>query len=64
MAEAQRTLLVDLITKWSGIVNDGFAANPRRDQGGLSETYFAWSRPRRMNQTGMGCSGVRGLKLD
>jgi hypothetical protein len=40
MAEAQRTLLVDLITKWSGIVNDGFCGqSPRRDQGGLSETY-------------------------
>jgi hypothetical protein len=46
MTEEQRTRLLDLISQWSGIVNDGFAA-PRlaETKAGFHETYFAWSGP-------------------
>jgi hypothetical protein len=46
MNERQRTMLLDLISEWAGIVNDAYAA-PRVAQikAGLNDTYFAWSGP-------------------
>jgi hypothetical protein len=44
--EKQRALLLDLISEWTGIVNDAYAA-PRMAEikAGLDETWFAWSGP-------------------
>lgn len=44
--EHQRTLLLDLISEWAGIVNDAYAA-PRKAQikADLDDTWFAWSGP-------------------
>lgn len=42
----QRTMLLDLIGEWAGIVNDAYAG-PRMAElkAGLDDTYFAWSGP-------------------
>ncbi len=46
MNETQRALLLDLISEWSGIVNDQFAAARMTEiKAGLDETWFAWSGP-------------------
>ena len=46
MNESQRALLLDLISEWSGIVNDGFAAACTEEiKAGLDDTWFAWSGP-------------------
>jgi hypothetical protein len=44
--ERQRTLLLDVISEWAGIINDAHAA-PRISEikAGLDDTYFAWSGP-------------------
>ena len=46
MNEKQQAMLLDLISKWAGIVNDAYAA-PRMAEikAGLQETWFAWSGP-------------------
>jgi len=46
MNDKQRTLLLDVISEWAGIVNDA-QAQPRMDEikAGLDDTYFAWSGP-------------------
>ncbi|MGA8029106.1 MAG: DUF3500 domain-containing protein [Bryobacteraceae bacterium] len=46
MNEKQRTMLLDVISEWAGIVNDAYA-KPRMAEikAGLDETYFAWSGP-------------------
>ena len=46
MSDHQRSLLVDLIAEWAGIINAD-AAKPRMAQltADLNETYFAWSGP-------------------
>lgn len=44
MTAAQRSLLVDLISEWSGILHSGYScARLTELQAGLDETYFAWS---------------------
>jgi hypothetical protein len=46
MNESQRTLLVDLISEWSGIVHETAAdARLAEIKAGLNETWFAWSGP-------------------
>jgi hypothetical protein len=66
MTEPQRTLLLDLIAQWSGIVNDGFAA-PRLGEikAGLQDTYFAWSGPttHEPNRNGTSYYRIQGPKL-
>jgi len=44
MNESQRTMLIDLIAEWAGIVHDS-AAGPRMAEikSGLNDTWFAWS---------------------
>jgi hypothetical protein len=44
MTPRQRTLLLDVISEWAGIVNDAYAT-PRMAEieAGLDDTYFAWS---------------------
>lgn len=44
--DRQRALLLDVISEWSGIVNDAYAT-PRMAEirADLDETYFAWSGP-------------------
>ena len=44
--EAQRAMLLDVISEWAGIINDAYAT-PRMDEikAGLNDTYFAWSGP-------------------
>ena len=46
MNERQRAMLLDLISQWSGIINESAAA-ARMDEikAGLDETWFAWSGP-------------------
>ena len=46
MTPRQRTLLLDVISEWAGIVNDAYA-KPRMEEieAGLDDTYFAWSGP-------------------
>ena len=46
MNDAQRTMLLDLIAEWAGIINDG-AARVRMAEikAGLADTWFAWSGP-------------------
>ena len=46
MNETQRALLLDLISEWTGIVNDRFAAARTEEiKAGLDDTWFAWSGP-------------------
>jgi hypothetical protein len=46
MNEKQRAMLLDLITEWSGIVNDSYAAERIAEiKAGLDDTWFAWSGP-------------------
>jgi hypothetical protein len=46
MNEKQRALLLDLISEWAGIVNDGFAAARMEEiKAGLNDAWFAWSGP-------------------
>lgn len=44
--EEQRTMLLDVISEWAGIINDAYAV-PRMAEikAGLDDTYFAWSGP-------------------
>jgi len=46
MNEKQRAMLFDLISEWSGIVNDSFAAARMQEiKAGLDDMWFAWSGP-------------------
>ena len=46
MNDRQRTMLLDLISEWAGIVHDGAAtARMAEIKAGLEETWFAWSGP-------------------
>ena len=46
MDDKQRAMLLDLISEWSGIVNDGYAtARMAEIKTGLDNTWFAWSGP-------------------
>lgn len=46
MNEKQRALLLDLISEWSGIANEGAAATRMAEiKAGLNDTFFAWSGP-------------------
>jgi hypothetical protein len=43
---AQRTMLVDLVREWVGILGDEAAAARMKDvQAGVADTYFAWAGP-------------------
>jgi len=46
MNERQRTMLLDLIAEWSGIVHESAAAARLAEiHAGLNDTWFAWSGP-------------------
>ena len=46
MNEKQRAMLLDLITQWSGIVNESYSAQRLAEiKAGLDDTWFAWSGP-------------------
>ena len=46
MNASQRTMLLDLIGQWAGIINDAYVtARMSEIKAGLDETYFAWSGP-------------------
>ena len=46
MNERQRTMLLDLIAEWTGIVHESAAAERMAEiKVGLAETWFAWSGP-------------------
>jgi hypothetical protein len=46
MTEKQRSMLLDLISEWAGIVHEGAAAARMAEiKAGISETWFAWSGP-------------------
>ena len=46
MTKGQRAMLLDLISEWSGIINDAYAkARTDEIKAGLDDTYFAWSGP-------------------
>jgi hypothetical protein len=43
---AQRTMLVDLVREWTGILDDEAAAAKIKEiESGLADTYFAWAGP-------------------
>jgi Protein of unknown function (DUF3500) len=43
---AQRTMLVDLVREWTGILGDEAAAAKNKEvESGLAETYFTWAGP-------------------
>jgi hypothetical protein len=66
MTASQRTSLVDLISEWVGIVNDGYAS-PRLAEiwTGLTDTYFAWSGPttHEADRNGTAYYRIQGPKL-
>ena len=46
MTEAQRAMLLDVISEWSGIVHESAAAARMAElRAGLADTWFAWSGP-------------------
>ena len=46
MNSRQRTMLLDLVAEWAGIVHDQAAAARMREiKAGIAETWFAWSGP-------------------
>lgn len=46
MNEQQRTMLIDLITEWTGIINEAYSASRMAEiKVGADDTYFAWSGP-------------------
>ncbi len=46
MNDQQRTMLLELIGQWAGIINDAYVtARMAEIKAGLGETYFAWSDP-------------------
>lgn len=46
MNERQKTMLLDLISEWAGIVHESAAATRMAEiRAGLDDTYFAWSGP-------------------
>ena len=46
MNDAQRTMLLDLISEWAGIIHDSAAkARMAEIKAGLADTWFAWSGP-------------------
>ena len=46
MNDAQRTMLLDLISEWAGIIHDSAAkARMAEIQAGFPDTWFAWSGP-------------------
>ena len=66
MNEKQRTMLLDLISEWTGIVHESAAtARTAEIKTGLGETWFAWSGPT-VVQTGRNITGyyrIQGPKL-
>ena len=66
MNERQRTLLLDVISEWVGIINDAYAT-PRMEEikAGLDETYFAWSGPttHQPDRNGSAYYRIQGPKL-
>jgi hypothetical protein len=66
MNERQRTLLLDVIAEWAGIVNDAYGA-PRMAEirTGLDDTWFAWSGPitHDPNKNGSAYYRIQGPKL-
>lgn len=46
MTPAQKTLLLDVISEWAGIINPVYAAPRLKEiESDLNETWFAWSEP-------------------
>jgi Protein of unknown function (DUF3500) len=46
MNEQQRTMLLDLITEWVGVINEAHSASRMAEiKAGVNDTYFAWSGP-------------------
>jgi hypothetical protein len=66
MTDAQRTLLLDLVSEWAGIVHEVYATPRIADiRAGLNETYFAWSGPttHEPNRNGSAYYHIQGPKL-
>ena len=66
MNEAQRALLLDLISKWAGIVNDRYASSRMAEiKADLDHTWFAWSGPTTVEpgKYGMSYYRIQGPKL-
>ena len=66
MNDQQRTLLLDVISEWAGIVH-GVYARARMDEvkAGLNDTYFAWSGPttHKPRQNGSSYYRIQGPKI-
>ncbi len=66
MNEHQRTLLLDLISEWTGIVHKSAAAARMAEiKAGLEETWFAWSGPTTVSagRNGTAYYRIQGPKL-
>ena len=66
MNEKQRAMLLDLISEWTGIVNDSFAsARMAEIKAGLDDTWFAWSGPTTVEpgRNGVSYYRIQGPKL-
>ena len=66
MNDAQRALLLDLISQWAGIAADGFAAaRMAAIKAGLDDTWFGWSGPTSVepDKNGTAYYRVQGPKL-
>lgn len=66
MTERQKTLLLDLVAEWAGIVDAAYAG-PRLAEirAGLNDTWFAWSGPttHAPNKNGSAYYRIQGPKL-
>ena len=66
MTEKQRALLLDLISEWTGILNEAYT-EPRMAEikAGWDETYFAWSGPttHQPDKNGSAYYRIQGPKL-
>jgi hypothetical protein len=66
MTDAQRTLLLDVVSEWAGIVHEAYAASRVEEiKAGLNDTYFAWSGPtaHEPNRNGSAYYRIQGPKL-
>lgn len=66
MSEQQRAMILDLISEWTGIAADSFAAARMAEiKAGLDDTWFAWSGPTTVEPGKNGASyyRIQGPKL-
>ncbi len=66
MSAKQRTMLLNVISQWAGIVNDAYAKTRMSEiEADLNDTYFAWSGPvtHTPGRNGSSYYRIQGLRL-